>query len=675
MNNTSDEDKDFSTDSSKDGSNDDVSNKHIIALVLRDDLQKEQIVTSFAVRKKTKCIEVKLNHTYENKTIVSTIYPDWIKTVDTFTIRAKKKGISEKHIIMLTDTLDDNNENIIEECLLSKKQESDDYDTFDDSSKRTSALELAKQKTVELFLDEVKTPFAAISIDDHVETMPIESKRFEDWIGAAYYYNNKDYTENNNNSSSSASILSKEEINKIQSVLRYEANTSSRAQGSSKNHQQNIRTLHLRVAAFIDTDATDPSQNIIYYDLCNTNWDIIKITSQGWDILKHDQQNILFKRYPIINAQVLPSKDYPDDIMEQLMKLTNVYSDEDNKLLAEVYIISLFLLANLPKPIMIPHGIYGSGKSTFQEFVKRIVDPCAALTTAFPNNLRELVQELSHSYVVFFDNVSEISQVTSDQLCRAVTGSGFVKRGLYTNDEDIIYNMTRAVGYNGINVTATRPDLLDRILNLQLKPIDRRHRRRLKYLQKEFEKILPHLLGYIFDVLVKVLNRIGEVKLDELPRMADFAELGELISRCLGYPDGKFTEVYNRNISFTNEESIEANPVATAITVLMSTQATWAGKTEDLRLKLNELVSKKKELSGMFFAKGWPKTPRALSERLNEITPNLKEIGIIIHREHDAHSKSNSIIITNNNYVPTVISDKEFSSDYKRSNNDNDSQG
>ena len=132
--------------------------------------------------------------------------------------------------------------------------------------------------------------------------------------------------------------------------------------------------------------------------------------------------------------------------------------------------------------MMIPHGIHGSGKSTFQEFIKLVVDPSAALTTAFPNNLAELVQVLSHSYLTFFDNVSEISQITSDQLCRAVTGSGFTKRGLWTDDEDFIYNMMRAVGYNGINVTATRADLLDRILNIQLKPIDRRQRRKLKSL-------------------------------------------------------------------------------------------------------------------------------------------------------------------------------------------------
>ena len=152
----------------------------------------------------------------------------------------------------------------------------------------------------------------------------------------------------------------------------------------------------------------------------------------------------------------------------------------------------------------------------FQEFIKLVVDPSAALTTAFPNNLAELVQILSHSYLTFFDNVSEISQLSSDQLCRAVTGSGFTKRGLYTDDEDFIYNMKRAVGYNGINVAATRADLLDRILNIQLKPIDKRQRSKLKSLYKDVERILPHLLGYIFDVIVKVLGRIGEVKLDEM---------------------------------------------------------------------------------------------------------------------------------------------------------------
>ena len=43
------------------------SGKDTIALDLNDTLQKEQIVTSFTVNKKTRCIVVGLNHKYEKK--------------------------------------------------------------------------------------------------------------------------------------------------------------------------------------------------------------------------------------------------------------------------------------------------------------------------------------------------------------------------------------------------------------------------------------------------------------------------------------------------------------------------------------------------------------------------------------------------------------------------------
>ncbi|MGA9172167.1 MAG: hypothetical protein WBZ20_18670 [Nitrososphaeraceae archaeon] len=598
-----------------------------IALDLNDTLQKEQIVRSFTVNKKSQSIVVRLNHKDKQMTVVSTLYSDWNKTINSFSVRAKEKGVDNNHVLMLTDALDDNNGKVME-CFFSQRN-GNGNDDQDRKDKEAVALELIKGKVVELFLDEVKAPYAAIRVNEHVETMPIESKRFEDWVGAAYYHYQK--------AEGKDIVLSKEGIGKIQSILRFETNSNN------DEGKENVKTLHLRVAAFIDSKE-------VYYDFGNPKWEIAKITPEDWEIIKQHERNIFFKRFAIMNAQVYPKRDYPADIFDQFMKLTNVYNDEDNKLLASVYLISLFLLESLPKPMMLPHGTHGSAKSTFQEFIKLIVDPSAALTTAFPSDIKELVQALSHSYVTFFDNVSEIKEITSDQLCRVVTGSGFTKRGLYTDDEDIIYNMKRVVGYNGINVTATRADLLDRILTLHLKPIDKRNRRKLSALYKDFNNILPHLLGYIFDMIVKVLNRIDEVKLEEFPRMADFAEMGELISRCLGYSDGKFTEAYNRNIGFTNEEAVDANSVATAVRILMSTQAIWSGKNEDLRLKLNDMVSNKRELNGMLYSRGWPKTPHALSDRLNEITPSLKEIGIVIHKEFDAHTKSNTITIVNNNY-------------------------
>jgi putative DNA primase/helicase len=151
----------------------------------------------------------------------------------------------------------------------------------------------------------------------------------------------------------------------------------------------------------------------------------------------------------------------------------------------------------------------------------------------------------------------------------------------------------------------------------------------LKVLHHEFEVILPNLLGYIFDILVQVLSRIGEVRLKELPRMADFVEMGELIARCLGYKRGESTDAYNHNIGFTNQEAIDSSPVATAIIAMMDKQPSWIGRAERLRVELNKLVIDTEELKGLMYSKGWPRTPRSMRARLNEITPNLKEIGIV----------------------------------------------
>ena len=90
---------------------------------------------------------------------------------------------------MLTDALDDNNGKVME-CFFSQRN-GNGNDDQDRKDKEAVALELIKGKVVELFLDEVKAPYAAIRVNEHVETMPIESKRFEDWVGAAYYHYQK----------------------------------------------------------------------------------------------------------------------------------------------------------------------------------------------------------------------------------------------------------------------------------------------------------------------------------------------------------------------------------------------------------------------------------------------------------------------------------------------------
>ena len=141
-------------------------------------------------------------------------------------------------------------------------------------------------------------------------------------------------------------------------------------------------------------------------------------------------------------------------IFDKFIDLLNV-KDYHNKLLLKCYIVSLFI-PGIAKPILMLHGEQGSAKTTLQELIKMLVDPSIVKTLTFPRDINELVQQLSHNYIAYYENLSSIKEWISDALCRAVTGSGFSKRQLYTDDEDIIYFFQRCVGFNGINLAATK---------------------------------------------------------------------------------------------------------------------------------------------------------------------------------------------------------------------------
>jgi hypothetical protein len=315
------------------------------------------------------------------------------------------------------------------------------------------------------------------------------------------------------------------------------------------------------------------------------------------------------------------------------MNLINI-KDEDNKLLLKCYIVALFI-PEIPKPILMLHGEQGSAKSTLQELIKMLVDPSIIRTLSFPRDINELIQQLSHNHVAYFDNISNIKEWYSDQLCRAVTGSGFSKRQLWTDDDDIIYNFKRCIGFNGINLAATKADLLDRGLIIQLERIPKENRRKITDIWNEFERMKPQLLGYIFDMLVKVIQRKkhGSIEIKDHPRMADFAEVAEIISRSMGYPENKFLAAYHKNIGLQTQQALEASPVATAIMKFMEFRIEWLGTATELLDELRQIAEEKLKLD--IRSNLWPKWPNVLSRKLNEVKSNLREIGIRVERPVD----------------------------------------
>ena len=77
------------------------------------------------------------------------------------------------------------------------------------------------------------------------------------------------------------------------------------------------------------------------------------------------------------------------------------------------YIICAFI-DGFPKAIPMPNGTQGAAKSTLMDDVKMIDNPCKVKSFSFPRDINELVQQLSHNYVAFYDNISEMRDRVSD---------------------------------------------------------------------------------------------------------------------------------------------------------------------------------------------------------------------------------------------------------------------
>jgi energy-coupling factor transporter ATP-binding protein EcfA2 len=318
-----------------------------------------------------------------------------------------------------------------------------------------------------------------------------------------------------------------------------------------------------------------------------------------------------------------------------LWEVCNI-SETDRRLFAAA--VGTSFVPDIPHHAMILHGEPGTGKSTITRCVKQLVDPSAIGTLALPARPQELHQVLDHHYVAPFDNVSSVTDETSDALCRAITGEGTSVRMLYTDDEDQIRTYRRVILLNGIGSTVERADLLDQSLVIETRSIDTRHDEQHLNALWEYER--PRVLGALLDALSHALKRRGTVRLEKPPRMADAACYYIALGPDLGYTRETILADLAMSSERRGQDLVDESPLGCAVRRLLGrSHGEWSGTASDLLAALREAVD-------THDVEDLPRTPAALSRELNLLRAPLAQVGVFVERKRLGEAGQKVIVLT-----------------------------
>jgi len=357
---------------------------------------------------------------------------------------------------------------------------------------------------------------------------------------------------------------------------------------------------------------------VSYLDLGDSSREAVEIRTGGCRIVTRPP--VLFHRPRGLHP--LPKPCW-DGSIELLKQYTNV-ADADFPLLVAWMTAALRPVG--PYPILILSGEQGSAKSTMARVARRLIDPSSAPLRALPGNQRDFMIEAHNTWVLAYDNVSAISTALSDGLCRIATGGGFSTRALFTDHDNTLLDVQRPVIFTGIDEFVHRSDLIDRCIFLHLPAIPDETRRLEQEFWDDFEADYPRLLGALLMAVSAGLRSRPGVKIPALPRMADFAQWGESVSRGLGWEAGSFLSQYKANRREACSSALGDCPVAEALRGLVDY---FARPFEETASELLSLLAGFAPPQIKRSAQ-WPKNPRALSVVLRRIAPQLRMIGIIV---------------------------------------------
>ncbi|HJV84311.1 MAG TPA: hypothetical protein VJ698_02460 [Noviherbaspirillum sp.] len=420
--------------------------------------------------------------------------------------------------------------------------------------------------------------YATFLRDGHRECWKLESKGFREWLSYQFFREHK---------TAPTDVSMTAAISTLSGQAKFDGEE---------------RLFAVRVAKHDDD---------YFIDLCNEQWQAARITRSGWQVV--DAPPVMFTRTSTMRALPTPTTG---GSLGDLWKLANIGVEDRELLLA--WMIEAFR-PDTPYPVLELFAEQGAAKSSTQSVIRELIDPNRANLRAKPKTIEDLFITAKASHVTSLENLSYLSPDFQDALCALATGAGYGGRTLYTNSEETVFDLKRPVMLNGISVVATRQDLMDRTLLIDLPPLV--FRRAEADIDAEFQQTKSRIFGALLSLFSASLAVLPSVQIahGNLPRMADFARLGEAVFRALGRPNGEFLKKYHAKRQQGVAHTIESSPIAAAVIAwLERNPAGFSGPLKSLYDALTPFRS---------IGEQWPTSLRGFGDGLRRVVPSLRILG------------------------------------------------
>ena len=455
-------------------------------------------------------------------------------------------------------------------------------DEGDDESRKPSQTDLLvkfSKERFELLHDKNGDTYARDRKTGEVRRLG--SRQFRDRITAAFYQQSEIAVRDQS---------WREAVGTLQALARFEGDPQD---------------VHIRVAG---------RDGVYYVDLCQPgNSRAVEITKDRW---------VIVEKAPVLFVRGESMQPLPDPMrggsLAPLWEIANV--PENLRLLVLAWLIDTMRLET-PFPGLEMIGEQGSGKSTAAEALRRLIDPSACNLRGAPKTVEDIFVGAGQNHVVAYENVSHLAGPMQDALAILSTGGGFAKRQLYTDNEEHVVNVRRPWMINGISVSVTQQDLVDRVISIECPVIEARQSSSKQW--KGFELALPGILGGLYDLTVKALGELPRMDLprEDRPRLVEYVLLGMAVAKASGQTPATFLAQFNATRAETVARTLDASPVAAAVLEFVSDNP--GGIEASVKDILTRLETYKP-----IGAEAWPRTPKGLGDALRRASPALRQMGV-----------------------------------------------